>query len=273
MSATPKLDSCLESMKGYLIRYMTVHRPGPLPEYLVICAGHPCRKVMVSIVSKEQFEHLNRENDQVMVDDEYEVELYWTARRKREEEERISLLKKGKGKEKIKQEDEEVREKREREKRMTKRILDFDILGRPRPKQTLNFNGVDYEIILKDSPVGAECWCDEEQFCGLFKAQGTQILMKEDGSILTEEKAVAKEDVLFFDLIAVANEKAAADALREDEAKRKEVHGVFSDLSSPFVLTFSMQTRKAKRDRQRAAKKAAEEAAREAKERRDSMTP
>ncbi|KAL9535011.1 hypothetical protein SMMN14_01349 [Sphaerulina musiva] len=254
MSATPKLDSCLESMKGYLIRYMTVHRPGPLPEYLVICAGHPCRKVMVSIVSKEQFEHLNRENDQVMVDDEYEVELYWTARRKREEEERISLLKKEKGKEEKKKGDEEAREKREREKRMTKRILDFDILGRPRPKQTLNFNGVDYEIILKDSPVGAECWCDEEQFCGLFKAQGTQILMKEDGTFVTEEKAVAKEDVLFFDLIAVANEKAAADALREEEEKRKE-------------------TRKAKRDRQRAAKKAAEEAAREAKERRDSMTP
>lgn len=229
---------------------------------------------MVSIVSKEQFGHLNRENDQVMMDDDYEVELYCTARRKREEEERVSLLKKEKGKEnKKKKGDEEVREKREREEKMTKRILDFDILGRPKPKQTLNFNGVDYEIILKDSPVGAECWCDEEKFCGLFKAQGTQILMKEDGSCVTEEKAVAKEDVLFFDLIAVANEKAAADALREEEAKRKEVHGVFSDLSSPFVLTFSMQARKAKRDRQRAAKKAAEEAAREAEERRDSVTP
>lgn len=241
----PKLEDCLESMKDYLQHYMEVNRPGPLPSYLIICAGHPTGKVLVSIIDKEQFENMNRENDQVMIDDEYEMEMYWIARSKKE----MALKNPPPQKESKK-----AKEMREKEEKMTEQILRYDILSKPKPKQTLNFNGVKYEIIMKDSAVAKECWCNEEKFRSLFMVDGTRgqaDLDDESGAVRkVVPNVIAKDEVLFFDLIKVKNEKpdeeAAAFRAEAEEKKRKG-------------------DRKAKKDRQKAKKEAAKVAEQEAK--------
>ena len=122
---------------------------------------------------------------------------------------------------------------------MTDAILKHNILSKPKPKQTIDFNGVRYEVIAKDGPDVKDRWYNEDKFRSLFKVSGTrgQEVLDDKGKVVgikVVPNVIAKDDVLFFELTKGESEDPAV----TEEKKRKEA-------------------RKAKKDRQKAKKEAA----------------